>query len=107
MAMHNLTEGTELQSTDTSQDIKVEPSHIRYRDWIITTKLINGQLWVRWQHPAESFPRYNYPVRDKGLAETIRYVRLLIDMATKLEQDAEKHATLRQHSLESFDCFAE
>ncbi len=59
---------------------------IQYRDWLITTKLIDGQLWLRWQHPKESFPRYSYPVTERGLADTIRYARFLIDIAIKLEE---------------------
>lgn len=58
---------------------------IRYRDWSISTKVIGGQLWLRWQHPKESFPRYSYPVTERGLADTIRFARFLIDLTIKLE----------------------
>jgi hypothetical protein len=59
---------------------------IRYRNWLISTKVINRQLWLRWQHPNESFPRYSYPVTERGLADTIRYARFLIDMTIQLEE---------------------
>lgn len=64
-------------------DVQTQP--IRYRDWLISTKVIDRQLWVRWQHPNESFPRYSYPVTQRGLADTIRYARFLIDLTIKLE----------------------
>lgn len=64
--------------------------HIRYKGWLITTKLINGKLWLRWQHPQESFPRCSCPVSDRGLAETIRHVRFFIDLAIKLEKEADR-----------------
>lgn len=59
---------------------------IRYRDWLISTKIIDRQLWLRWQHPNETFPRYSYPVTERGLTDTIRYARHLIDISIKLEQ---------------------
>lgn len=59
---------------------------IRYRDWLISTKVIDKQLWLRWQHPKESYPRYSYPVTERGLADTIRYARLIIDLAIQLEE---------------------
>lgn len=66
---------------------------IVYRDWLISTNTIDGKLWLRWQHPQESFPRFNYEVGDKGLSEAIRYVRFLIDLAIKLENsNPEKQA---------------
>lgn len=90
--MHNLTPIPPSPKTESSPNTRrsSHSGHIYYRDWLIGTKVIDGRLWIRWQHPAESFPRYNCPVGEKGLAETIRYVRLLIDMAIKLEQDATK-----------------
>lgn len=60
---------------------------IQYRDWLISTKLINKQLWLRWQHPQETFPRYSYPVTERGLADTIRYARYLIDLSIRLEEN--------------------
>lgn len=59
---------------------------IEYRDWLISTKLINKQLWLQWQHPDETFPRYSYPVTEIGLANTIRYARYLIDLSIRLEE---------------------
>lgn len=59
---------------------------IRYRDWSISSKIIDRQLWLQWQHPNETFPRYGYPVTERGLADTIRYARFLIDLIIKLEE---------------------
>jgi hypothetical protein len=59
---------------------------IRYRDWSISSKIIDRQLWLQWQHPNEPFPRYGYPVTERGLADTIRYARFLIDLIIKLEE---------------------
>ncbi|HEY9596835.1 MAG TPA: hypothetical protein V6D33_04115 [Cyanophyceae cyanobacterium] len=66
--------------------VQLEP--IRYRDWLISTKVIDGRLWLRWQHPNEAFPRYSYPVTEKGLTDTIRYARFLIDLTIKLENES-------------------
>lgn len=68
---------------------------IRYRDWLITTKVIGKQLWLRWQHPKENFPRYSYPVTERGLTDTIRYARFLIDLIIKLEE-SEAHRPHQQ-----------
>ena len=58
---------------------------IRYREWSISTKVIGRQLRLRRQHPKESFPRYSYPVTERGLADTIRFAQFLIDLTIKLE----------------------
>ena len=60
---------------------------LRYRGWLIHTKVIDGHLWLRWQHPRDSFPRYSYPVTERGLADTIHFARYLIDLAIKLENE--------------------
>ncbi len=73
--------GTEI----TNSSLPLQP--IRYRDWLISTKLIDRQLWLRWQHPLESYPRYSYPVTERGLADTIRFARAMIDIAIKLEEE--------------------
>lgn len=80
--------GASLNTNMTNAGLQMQP--IRYRNWLISTKVIDRQLWLRWKHPHESFPRYSYPVTDRGLADTIRYARLLIDMVIQLEE-AEIH----------------
>lgn len=65
---------------------------IRYRDWLISTKMIDRQLWLRWQHPNENFARYSYPVTERGLTDTIRYARFLIDLVITLEEEEAKQA---------------
>ncbi len=69
-------------------DMQMKP--IRYRGWLISAKVVDRQLWLRWQHPNESFPRYSYPVTERGLADTIRYARFLIDLTMKLEEAGRK-----------------
>jgi hypothetical protein len=72
-------------STETpNSGLPLQP--IRYRDWLISTKVIDRQLWLRWQHPNEKSPRYSYPVTERGLADTIRYARFMIDLVIKLEE---------------------
>lgn len=90
--MNNLTRIGKLPKSETSSspDTGLKRNYTRYRGWLIGIKVIDGCLWLQWQHPEDNFFRYNYPVNEKGLAETIKYVRFLIDMAIKLEQDAEK-----------------
>lgn len=73
--------------TDTSK-AALGMKSIRYRDWLISTKIIDSQLWLRWQHPRESTPRYSHPVTERGLAETIRYARQMIDLVIQLEEGA-------------------
>jgi len=73
-----------VTSNDTDIGLQLKP--IRYRNWLITTKVIDKQLWLRWQHPHEITPRYSYPVTDRGLADTIRYARYLIDLTIQLEE---------------------
>ncbi|MGQ4647481.1 hypothetical protein [Lyngbya aestuarii] len=72
------------RGSDTS--LKLQP--IRYRNWLISTKLINQRLWLRWQHPKEAYPRYSYPVTEGGLTDTIRYARMMIDLSIQLEEGA-------------------
>lgn len=76
--------GVSLNTNMTPTGWQMQP--IRYRNWLISTKVINRQLWLRWQHPNESFPRYSYPVTERGLTDTIRYARHLIDTAIQLEE---------------------
>jgi len=73
--------------------VTIQPSNsglplqpIQYREWLISTKVLDKQLWLRWQHPKETFPRYSYPVTERGLADTIRYARFIIDLSIRLEE---------------------
>jgi hypothetical protein len=73
--------------------VTIQPSNsglplqpIQYREWLISTKVVDKQLWLRWQHPKETFPRYSYPVTERGLADTIRYARFIIDLSIRLEE---------------------
>ena len=74
--------------TANTPEASLQMKPMRYRSWLISTKVIDGQLWLRWQHPRESFPRYSYPVTDRGLADTIRFARFLIDLVIKLEDES-------------------
>jgi hypothetical protein len=69
-----------------AQKLLLNREPIGYRDWKISTQVIEGKLWLRWQHPLEDFPRYSYPVGHRGLAEAVHQVRFFIDLAIKLEQ---------------------
>lgn len=74
--------------TANTPETRLQMKPMRYRSWLISTKVIDGQLWLRWQHPRESFPRYSYPVTERGLADTIRFARYLIDVVIKLEEES-------------------
>jgi hypothetical protein len=74
--------------TANTPEASLQMKPMRYRSWLISTKVIDGQLWLRWQHPRESFPRYSYPVTERGLADTIRFARFLIDLVIKLEDES-------------------
>jgi hypothetical protein len=69
---------------------------VRYKGWAISTKVINGKLWLRWQHPQENFPRYGCPVSEEGLEVTISNVKFLINLANKLEEEAKNKGFLRR-----------
>lgn len=73
--------------------LQIKP--MRYRGWLINTKVIDGKLWLRWQHPRESFSRYSYPVTERGLADTIDFARYLIDLVIKLEEESLQEAAAR------------
>lgn len=73
----------QMSSNGFNPDLSQSP--VQYRGWLISTKMINGQLWIRWQHPNDTFPRYGRPVVSGDLAATISHVRFLIDVAIKLE----------------------
>lgn len=62
--------------------------NIRYRNWLITLKLIEGKLWFQWQHPEENFFHYGVQVVNNHLADTFDYVKFLIDLAINLEEEA-------------------
>ncbi|MFB2935883.1 hypothetical protein ACE1B6_11575 [Aerosakkonemataceae cyanobacterium BLCC-F154] len=68
-------------------DSQLEQIPVRYKGWKISTKVINGKLWLRWQHPHENFPRYGCPVSEEGLEVTINNVKFLINLANKLEEE--------------------
>lgn len=72
--------------TANTSEASLQMKPLRYRGWLISTKVIAGRLWLRWQHPRDSFPRYGYPVTETGLADTIRYARFLIDQTITLEE---------------------
>ncbi len=74
--------------TAKTPEASLQTQPLRYRNWLISTKVIDGHLWLRWQHPRESFPRYSYPVTERGLADTIRFARYLIDVVIKLEEES-------------------
>ncbi|MBE9114803.1 hypothetical protein IQ249_02730 [Lusitaniella coriacea LEGE 07157] len=61
---------------------------ICYRGWIVSTQVVQGQLWIRWQHPQDTFPRYGRPVTNNGLSATVSHVKFLIDLAMTLEPES-------------------
>ncbi|MFB2896281.1 hypothetical protein ACE1CI_25505 [Aerosakkonemataceae cyanobacterium BLCC-F50] len=79
-------------------DSQLEQIPVRYKGWAISTKVINGKLWIRWQHPNENFPRYGCPVSEEGLEVTISNVKFLINLANKLEDELKTKGLRRQSS---------
>jgi len=67
------------------RNLLLQRKPIAYRGWLISTQVIEGKLWLRWQHPAEDFPRYRHAIEGRGLSEVIRHIRFSIDLAMKLE----------------------
>lgn len=77
-------------------DSQLELVPARYKGWGISTKVINGKLWLRWQHPNENFPRYGCPVSEEGLEATINNVKFLINLANKLENEVKSKGLPRR-----------
>lgn len=88
MSVHTTTEPSNPSKPDAEQ----VPAG--YKGWSICTKLINGKLWLRWQHPKENIPRYGCPVNEEGLASTIDHIRLMIDLMEKLESEVHKYVRI-------------
>ncbi|MEQ8972688.1 MAG: hypothetical protein RIE73_20105 [Coleofasciculus sp. C1-SOL-03] len=83
-----------MTSNNPNTGLPIKP--IRYRDWLISTKMIDKRLWLRWQHPNENFARYSYPVTERGLTDSLRYARHLIDLIIELEEAEAKAASSRE-----------
>lgn len=81
-----------MSVTANKPEASLQKKPLRYRGWLLSTKVIEGTLWLRWQHPRESFARYSYPVTERGLADTIRFARYLIDLIIKLEEESLQEA---------------
>ena len=83
----------QTQSREYLNSLKVNNEQIptRYKGWLIATKLINGKLWLRWQHPKENIPRYGCPIAEEGLSATLDRVQLMIDLTIKLESEVYKN----------------
>lgn len=77
-------------------DSQLEQIPVGYKGWRISTKVINGKLWLRWQHPDENFPRYGCPVSEEGLEITINHVKFLINLANKLEDEVKNKGLRRR-----------
>lgn len=89
--MMTLVSEPECQKSDNNSQNDLQQIPAQYRGWRITTKVSNGKLWLRWQHPNESFPRYGCPIAENDLASSINHARFLIDLSIKLEEEASKH----------------
>ncbi|MFB2923966.1 hypothetical protein [Aerosakkonema funiforme] len=85
---------SEPECAETSNFSEREPKQIpaQYKGWRLTTKTMNGKLWLRWQHPDESFARYGCTIDPKDISSTIAHVRFSIDLAIQLEEEAAKQA---------------
>lgn len=79
-----------------SSDNEIQQIPTQYKGWRLTTKLINGKLWLRWQHPQESFARFGCPINQDDITSTINHVRFLIDLAIKLEEETAKQRRKNQ-----------
>ncbi|MGB5969957.1 MAG: hypothetical protein WBG70_16700 [Spirulinaceae cyanobacterium] len=57
----------------------------KYRNWFIRLKTVHGQLWLKWQHPQDKFPRYGCPINQADVVATVNYVCHMIDLSIELE----------------------
>jgi hypothetical protein len=86
----------EAETTCNPGDKNSDLAPVCYKGWTISTKVINGKLWLHWKHPQESLPRYGCPVSEEGLAATTNHVRFMIDLMMNLELEVQKHSKLQQ-----------
>lgn len=76
-----------LDNATRSADNDFAKHPICYRGWMVSAQVVHGQLWIRWQHPQDTFPRYGRPVTNNGLSATLSHVKFLIDLAMTLEPE--------------------
>ena len=74
---------------------------IRYRGWLINTKVLNGQLWLRWQHPLDDCSRYGCSVSEAGIDATISHAKSLIDLTMELESEVQPTRVVRSMAMTS------
>ena len=77
------------------------PTAIQYRGWSIQTKVINGQMWVRWQHSLDDCSRYGCLVMEAGFDATISHAQSLIDATIDLELQVQPTKVVQSAALSS------
>ena len=83
MLLSDQSQSVKRSASFTPIDIRLP--RCRYRGWLITTKMINKQLWMHWQHPLDSHARYGCLVRQRDITATLNHVRYMIDKSIELE----------------------
>ncbi|MEC4893173.1 MAG: hypothetical protein SAL07_08565 [Oscillatoria sp. PMC 1051.18] len=71
--------------SNSSEKSNSEQVLAQHRGWIISKISVNNRLWLRWQHPQESFARYGCMCSEEGLEEKLAYTISQIDLIIELE----------------------
>ncbi|NJL00290.1 MAG: hypothetical protein HC838_05765 [Spirulinaceae cyanobacterium RM2_2_10] len=72
-----------IDHIETTANTEVHSLH--YRGWLIVQQQLGRQLWLRWQHPQEDFPRYGIPVEPTTWSQRLKDVHRSIDLILQLE----------------------
>ncbi len=62
-----------------------ETSPVFYRGWKILQQRFGKQIWLRWQHPEDNFPRYGFPIEPGSGSQRLDEAQQLIDLILQLE----------------------
>jgi|GEM_PF-3140469 len=96
MLLVNQSQATTLPTTSSRVLL---PTAIQYRGWSIQTQVINGQMWVRWQHPLDNCSRYGCPIMEAGLDATLMHAKSLIDTTIDLELQVQPNKVVQPVAL--------
>ena len=67
-------------------DKEIRRNPVLYRGWQIEAKIINHNIWLQYGKTQERVMGFSYPVIEEGLSSALSRVRLLIDLAIKLNR---------------------
>lgn len=67
-------------------DNEIHRNPVLYRGWQIQATIINSHIWLQFGKVQDRVMGFSYPVVEEGLSSALTRVRLLIDLAIKLNR---------------------